>query len=433
MPAVNLTETWLKKTLPKYRAELQPEKRIDVWDSQERGLGLRLSLGRANSAGERPLRAGWVFVYRPPGEASPRRKAIGTYPEWGLQEAREQARAWRGLVSKGEDPARVQLEQKRRKAEAAGNTFAAVRDEFLRKYRTRQGARPRPRYLEEIRRSLCSDLLRDWEPRPITEISRRDVLRALDAKIEAGHESAANTMRTHLKLLFGWAAERDYLPHGAPLPTDRIRRPGREQSRERTLSDHELRAIWNAASASVFGDIVRALALTGQRRTEVAGMRWAELDLAAGVWEIPRERSKNGTPHRVPLSRPLLEIIERRRQQSAGGLVFTVDGGLYSGWSRSKGRLDQRAGAADWPEGWRLHDLRRTMVTRMNEELNIPPHIVEACVNHVSGHKAGVAAVYNRADYLEQKRDAFDKWADHLLAIVVEEPAAELAAMAGGA
>jgi integrase len=174
---------------------------------------------------------------------------------------------------------------------------------------------------------------------------------------------------------------------------------------------------------------VKILILSGQRRNEVAGMRWSEIN--GDTWHLPGERTKNHLPHLVPLSAPVLAILAKRRneQQALGlnvDLVFTsYNPGFkryehsatprpFSGWSKSKSRLDERA----MIESWTLHDLRRTMATLMAEKLQITPHIIEAIINHVSGTKAGVAGTYNRALYLDERKKTLNTWADYVLRII---------------
>jgi integrase len=228
-------------------------------------------------------------------------------------------------------------------------------------------------------------------------------------------------------MLFGWARKRKLIEVD---PTADVDKPGAETSRERVLGLDELRAIWAATAATqnnkgdLFAGIVKVLALTGQRRNEVAGMAWAEVELEAARWSLPAERCKNGRPHLVPLSAPVVDLLEERKAErktmglkdkdgNPTPLVFTSKGETpFSGWSRSKRRLDARAGLA---QPWTLHDLRRTLVTRMSEDLRIKPHVVEAVVNHASGTRAGVAGVYNRAIYLDERRSALDAWGRYVL------------------
>jgi integrase len=196
----------------------------------------------------------------------------------------------------------------------------------------------------------------------------------------------------------------------------------------RTLSDAELREIWRALPPDDYGEIVKVLALTGQRREEIGGLRWSEIDFQRGVILLPAARTKNKREHEVPMSAAVRSILEARNDKRPDGreLVFREARGPYAGWSASKERLDQRllearqkvSGKKAQPmPDWRLHDLRRTAVTGM-AEIKVQPHIVEAVVNHVSGHKGGIAGIYNKAVYAEEKAEALARWAAHLMSIV---------------
>jgi integrase len=145
-------------------------------------------------------------------------------------------------------------------------------------------------------------------------------------------------------------------------------------------------------------------------------MCWQELDFDQAIWSLPADRTKNGQAHDVPLSRDVLSILQQRERRGDRQLLFGEGKGSYSGWSQAKARLDRRSGVV----GWRIHDIRRTVVTGM-AELGVQPHIIEATVNHLSGHKAGVAGIYNRATYATEKRDAMRLWADHVAAIVNDD------------
>jgi integrase len=185
-----------------------------------------------------------------------------------------------------------------------------------------------------------------------------------------------------------------------------------EVSRDHTLSPAELKAIWSHCRDDDYGRIVRLLILTAQRREEVAAMAWDELDLAGALWAIPKARTKNGLPHDIPLSRPALEIVEAVPHRDGRALVFGEGEGGFQGWSNAKTALDERikeSGLKVRP--WRLHDLRRTAATMMADKLGVQPHVIEAILNHISGHKAGVAGIYNRATYAKEKREALDLWA----------------------
>ena len=200
-------------------------------------------------------------------------------------------------------------------------------------------------------------------------------------------------------------------------PCTGVHRPATLKARDRILTDAELVKFWKAANAErvEFGALLKLLLLTGCRLNEVAGMRRAEIDGA--TWTIPGERTKNGRAHVVPLSPLVRELITS--VPTEGDLVFTTNGATPpSGWSKIKNRLD----AAMKIPPWRLHDLRRTAATGM-ADIGVAPHIVEAVLNHVSGHKSGVAGVYNRAQYAAEKKAALARWATHVEALIAGKPA----------
>ena len=192
-----------------------------------------------------------------------------------------------------------------------------------------------------------------------------------------------------------------------------------ETSRERVLTDAELAKIWMAAPATDYGRIVRLLMLTAQRRDEIGGLRWAELhslkDFARALIALPSERTKNSRAHDVPLSRSALSALEAQPGIMGRAAVFCGGDDGFSNWSKSKAALDAVAGVTSWT----LHDLRRTAATRMSD-LGVAPHVVEAVLNHVSGHRAGVAGIYNRSAYAAEKRAALDLWANHVAVIVAQ-------------
>ena len=196
-----------------------------------------------------------------------------------------------------------------------------------------------------------------------------------------------------------------------------------ERSRDRVLSDKELAAIWGACRDDDFGRIVRLLILTGQRREEVGGTTWSELDLARGLWTIPGSRTKNGRAHEVPLPASAAGLLEQTRLALRSGSLFGEGTGSFQGWSKAKAALERRISSGGTAmEPWRLHDIRRTVATRM-AELGVQPHVIEAVLNHVSGHKAGVAGVYNRALYAAERRKALDLWGEHVRALVESDSA----------
>jgi len=189
-------------------------------------------------------------------------------------------------------------------------------------------------------------------------------------------------------------------------------------SRDRVLSDAELSAIWRACEDDDFGKVVRLLILLGQRRTEVGGMKWQELDLERGTWTIPSTRSKNGRAHTLPLPASALSIINSvPRVINRDSLFGERSSGGFTLWAFAKAALDDRLG--DRVGQFVLHDLRRTFCTRL-ADLGVLPHVIEAAVNHQSGHKAGPAGIYNRSVYVNEVRAALAIWADHVRSITTE-------------
>jgi len=175
--------------------------------------------------------------------------------------------------------------------------------------------------------------------------------------------------------------------------------------RERVLTEAELRKLWAALGQNWYSDIVRLLLLTGQRREEIGALAWSEIDFDRGMIVLAPVRTKNSRHHQLPLSRQALAILQHQPRRD---FLFSRRKG-FANWVRPKAALDKHLGIAPW----RLHDLRRTCATGM-AELGVQPHIIEAVLNHASGHKGKVAGIYNRASYSEPMREALQRWADHL-------------------
>ena len=258
----------------------------------------------------------------------------------------------------------------------------------------------------ETERLLRANFLPHWGHRAIGSIEKQDVLNLTDAMLVSGRPGAANHAFAAVRKFFNWCVERDII---SVSPCLGIRTPARLPSRDRVLDHPELRVLWRAAASQgyPFGTIFQLLALTGQRRGEVVGMQWDELDLDAALWTIPGTRTKNGKQHFVPLSPQALHIL-RTVPRWSSAFVFPARGKLdrpYSGYSKGKRMLDATAGLHDWT----LHDLRRSAATGM-AKLGSPPHVVEKILNHASGSFGGVAGIYNRFHYVDEMRAALDAW-----------------------
>ena len=203
-------------------------------------------------------------------------------------------------------------------------------------------------------------------------------------------------------------------------PTVGTNKSAESAGRERVLTDSELVAIWNAAPANDYGRIIKLLMLTGQRRDEIASLRWAEIEDDAIA--LPKERTKNARPHVVPLSPQALAVLDEQPERVGQAHVSSAVAKAAStafhaprnGWTRPRG-----------VQGWIVHDLRRTVATRM-ADLGVQPHIIEAVLNHVSGHKAGVAGIYNRSSYSAEKRAALDLWGTHIQTLLAQADGANV-------
>jgi len=302
---------------------------------------------------------------------------------------------------------------------AAAHKLTATLGELVARYLEDRQPKLRPRYHIEIKRQLE----RDWKPlqgMPVEAVTRHNVVGVVDDIAERQGDVAADRARSALSGFYGWAIERGFCELN---PTLNIKSRSENRSRNRVLTEAELVEIWRASGDDDYGRIVKLLILTGQRKTEIGDLAWPEVDLEKRQIELPGERTKNGRPHLIPLPNEALALLPETRD--GRDLVFGRGAGGFSGWSKAKAELDDRiaaarneAGVKKGMEAWRVHDLRRSFVTHINERGIAPPHIVEAIVNHISGHLAGVAGIYNKAAYLAERRQALELWGAHVVALV---------------
>jgi integrase len=232
--------------------------------------------------------------------------------------------------------------------------------------------------------------------------------------------------------MFRWAVDRGIVDVN---PITDLRGPAPLPSRCRVLSADEIKAFWKAIERLgwPFYPIYRLLLLTGQRREEVAGMRWEELDLDKAIWIMPAERAKNKLAHTVDLSPQVVAILANLPLMSEG-LVFTTTGNTpVSGFSKVKARLDKvmRSELGRELEAWRNHDLRRTMATLMGEELEIDPGVIERILNNLSGSQGGLQGVYQRQQYKAKRKAAMFAWGAWVERLVKDEDASNVVALHG--
>jgi integrase len=381
------------------KLEVPPDKRdVQVFDAALPGFGIRkFESGRAS-----------YFVKFNVGKQQ-RRLTLGTVVPGNLAEMRRKASA---ILSK----ARLGQDAVAEKRTATGKRNGSL-GTLIAKYLSERQPKLRPRYYGEIKRQLEND----WKPLhvPAVEtIGRQSVIRVIDEIAVRQGETAADRARVALSGFYAWAIERGY---SETNPTLNISPRAQGSSRERVLTEAELVEIWRASADDDYGYIIKLLILTGQRRAEIGDLGWSEIDRAKSQIELPASRTKNGRPHLVPLCEQALEILDRIEVEEDRDLVFGRGEGGFSGWSKAKAELDERIAAARRDAGvkkpmppWVLHDLRRSFVTHLNEIKFAPPHVIEAIVNHVSGHLAGVAGTYNKALYLDERRRALVLWGQHL-------------------
>jgi integrase len=367
--------------LPRGRSE------VTYFDSDIGGFGVRIRKSGSRS---------WVFQYDFAGKT--KRITLGKVSAIDASKARSIASELHAKVRLGQDPAAAKAESEARAAETFG---AAVKP-----YLQWQRARVRPSTLRHLERHLLINLA-PLHSLPINKVDRRAIAAQL-ARM-TGSPVQANRTRSTLTSFLNWAMREGLIDSNPALATNKYP----ERPRDRLLANAELRTLWSALPAGEFGDIVKILVLTGQRAREIADLQWSEIAFDKGIIELPPHRTKNRRRHTIPMS-AMVRAILQAREQNGGAFVFGRSGlSGFSGWSRCKERLDDALRIPDWA----IHDLRRVFATGA-AEIGIQPHIIEAVLNHVSGHKSGVAGVYNRATYEAEKATALSRWAEHVAAIV---------------
>jgi integrase len=383
MPRIRLTKSAID-ALP------TPKSDIVYWDAAIPGFGVKVT-PRGRKV--------FIVLYRTGGAGSKLRKyTIGPYGRVTLHQARLAAQKVFAAKLEGRDPAAEKRERKRR---VVADRVEDLLESFIaqRLSQNRSGG--------EIARLLRREVGKAWSGKSIHEISKRDVVEVISAIEQRGAPAAANKTLKSIKTFLRWCVGRAVLDQS---PAEGVPLPAKEVSRDRVLDDRELARVILAARkiGGPYGGIVEFLALTGQRREEVARLTWEELDLEQRVWTIPKSRAKNAKAHVVHLSDQSLAVLKRADQQ--GPLVFSQLGTKpFQEFSRAKSVLDQLSGVT----GWRLHDLRRTCVSGM-ARLGVAPHVADKILNHQAGTISGVAAVYQRHEFLSERRAALDVWGAHI-------------------
>ena len=380
MPKQALTDAAVK------RVKSPAKGQTDLFDKGYPGLALRVSYGGAKSFG---------YFYRHGGKF--RRMTLGTYPAMTLAGAREAWRQARGVVQSGKDPVGAINRQRSFVA------FSSVLEDWLARDQHKN------RTEHEIRLKMAKDVLPVWSDRKITEIGKRDVLDVLDAVVDRGAPQTARKLHAYLHRLFKWCVGHGILEVN---PVADLDMPAEASKRDRVLTDKELVVAYRRAGdlGFPFGPLVQLLILTGARRGEIGGLRWSEIDLGEGAIKLIGARTKNGEPHRIPLSAPALEVVNEIPRIVGSDFVFsTTNRSSVRGWSKTRKRL----GDGDWT----IHDIRRTVATGLQKQ-GVSLQVIEAVLNHVSGSRGGIVGVYQRHSFDEEKAAALEAWGAHVMALV---------------
>lgn len=417
MGRINLTDRFIRS-----QKAAAPGRRNEYLDGILPGLALRVT-DRGNKS--------FVLIARyPQNPKNPTRRALGTYGQITLDEAREKGREWLGLIRRGIDPA---IEEERRRASVRlheANTFEVVANAFLDRYAAKLAK------AGEARAIVNKEFMPRWRKRLITEVTPKEAAEAIRAISDRGAPYQAYNAFGWLRRLYNWAISSG--EHGVETsPVSKLSAGDiigqRREPRSRILSDLELRAFWKASEALEypFGPILQLLLITGQREREVADATWDEFDFENRLWTIPKARMKSARAHEVPLSPAALEILGRLPEQK-GKYLFSSTGGktAISGFSKAKTRMDGllavQMSVSDEDRGknqgiaaWVIHDIRRTVRTHLSA-LPVQDNIRELVIAHA---KQGLHRVYDQHSYQDEKRECLELWEVRLKKILTPSSA----------
>ena len=348
-----------------------------------------------------------------------RRYGMGHYPDTTLGKAREKARKLSGRVANGEDPAEDRWKQKQAAREAM--SFEDLARLYLRDHAKRHKS---PKSQREDKRILEKDLLPEWKERDIGTITRGEVVKVLDSIVARGAPVAANRTRALLHTVFEFGISKSYLPADAVNPCRGVSQPGgKEKSRERVLSEKEIKALWKALEGfeQPLASLYRLMLLTGQRSGEVKAIRWSEVD--GDLWIIPAGKTKNRQEQRVPLSRAALACIEALKEESTSDTWVFPSRFQNTPHIMTLKKATERLRKDCEPEleQFTPHDLRRTTATELSKM-----GIDDTLIAKILGHKwadRSITSVYNRWQKLPEMRQALERWASRLEQIATGEPA----------
>ena len=326
-----------------------------------------------------------------------RRTTIGQFPRWSLAKARDKTLALLRDADEGID---------HHLPKAPVITFKSLCDQYWALH-----LQPNVKSGRNVFANLNHTRVRHLMNRPADSITKREIVAVIDNIVADKTPHAAVNVLRALKMMYNWAVQRDMVRFD---PCAGIKPPKKSTERDRILTDAEIVAVWRGTFELPYpyGEMFRSFLLTGQRRSEVATIRWC--DVSGDIWTIPRERVKKDRPHVVPLSQPMINLLADTYFFGENAFVFTTTGGQRpsSNFCKMKAQLDKHSGVGDWT----IHDLRRTVRSKL-AELRVPREVARKVLNHEDGK---VDRIYNRHEYLDEKREALEKWSDCLKNLIAK-------------
>ena len=366
-----------------------------------RGFGVKVTKAGAKS-----------FILKYTFDGKVRLKVIGAHPTWTIEMAREEARKLRRQIDAGTDPLEAQ------KARREADTVATLAEKWVAAHASKlKSAR-------DVEGTLRNTVLPAIGPKKLADVRRADIVQMRDDKAETAPREALRAL-AYVHQMFNFALDRELV---ATNPATGIRAPkGAINSRERVLSDNEIKAFWanveNSGMSRLTALALKLVLATGQRPGEVAGMQWSEVE--SSLWTIPAQRRKTGRAHEVHLSSLALSILaeakaeaerlaQRRADWEANDFVFAASrsGLTVLALSRAAARKAEALGMAK--PGWTPHDLRRSCRTGLGR-IGVAPHVAEIVIGHA---QRGITAVYDRHSYAKETAQALDNWGNYLMELV---------------
>lgn len=385
MRKANLTDKLL-------RSLKAPEKTTEIYDTVVSSFGIRLQPGGSKA---------FFIAYWSKEVDNARKFTIGKFPAMPLTEARKVARDCFADIQKGIDPLHEKRKKQAENAKEADNiTFDTLCDLFIDMHVSKLRKGTQADYTSRINLHIRPVL----KNKKVEQFSRRDARNLLFPYVDNGQGVHANRIHAVLSKMLNFAVDAGYI---AVNPIIGMQKMGTEKSRQRHYTESEIQALWQAfaTEAEPIHYFLKVLFLTGQRRGETAKMKWNDIDFSTGVWTIPAENTKNKKEHFIPLPPLAIELIEKLKPlNSDHDYVFNS---LIKANTpiNAHSKITKRISKVSGVNSFRIHDIRRTVATLLAKE-GTPRHVLKKILNHTEGERADITSVYDRYDYLDEKRQA---------------------------